>query len=141
MYIQEEINTIGENAFSGCTGLTELTLPSTLTEIGAGAFCNSVALKTIYCDINKDIDGKLIEYNDNIFPASFNVKTEIFIPEGSISAYQGQDGWKSYFDNYIEGRRIPEAKADGMHFFIKALNRNACNMITICRKAIIINDR
>ena len=111
--IQEGVNTIGENAFSGCTGLTELTLPSTLTEIGAGAFCNSVALKTIYCDINKDIDGKLIEYNDNIFPASFNVKTEIFIPEGSISAYQGQDGWKTYFDNYIEGRRIPEAKADG----------------------------
>ena len=110
--IPEGVNTIGENAFSGCTGLTELTLPSSLTEIGAGAFCNSVTLKTIYCDIDVDEYGNLIQYNDNVFPASFNAKTEIFIPEGSISAYQGKDGWKTYSDNYIEGRRISEAKAD-----------------------------
>ena len=43
------LTAIGDNAFSGCTGLTALTLPasSALTTIGTGAFSGNTALTTV----------------------------------------------------------------------------------------------
>ncbi len=42
-----DVTNIGDNAFSGCSGLTSITLPSSLTSIGEGAFRNCRGLTSI----------------------------------------------------------------------------------------------
>ena len=41
------MTTVGENAFSGCTGLTEIAIPDSVTSIGDHAFDGCTGLKTI----------------------------------------------------------------------------------------------
>ncbi len=41
------LTTIGENAFKGCTGLTAVTVPNTVTSIGSGAFGGCSGLQSI----------------------------------------------------------------------------------------------
>ena len=46
------MTSIGSSAFSGCSGLTEITLPASITSIGDSAFrnCSSLATVTIESD-------------------------------------------------------------------------------------------
>ena len=46
------VRTIDEYVFANCTGLTSITLPSSLTEIGVGAFMRCSGLKTITIPAN-----------------------------------------------------------------------------------------
>ena len=39
---------IADYAFSGCTGLTSITIPDSVTSIGNSAFANCISLKTVY---------------------------------------------------------------------------------------------
>ena len=45
--IPNNVTTIGDYAFSGCTGLTNITLPDSLTTINQGAFSNCTSLTEI----------------------------------------------------------------------------------------------
>ena len=114
--IPAKVKTIGEQAFSSC-GLTELlitegvqtigdrafyenrlknlTLPSTITSIGKGAFsCYSSNLQSIVC--NTVIPPVL---GDNAFGSSVK---DIKVPLSSIAAYRQAEGWKN-FTNYYGG--------------------------------------
>ena len=46
--IPESVTEIGGRAFSGCSGLTSITIPESVTEIGTGAFSNCPSLNSIY---------------------------------------------------------------------------------------------
>ena len=41
------MTSIGDSAFSGCSGLTEITLPASLKSIGSDAFQNCTSLATV----------------------------------------------------------------------------------------------
>ena len=47
--IQRALKTIPSSAFSGCTSLMKLTIPESVTEIGASAFSGTNEEFTIYC--------------------------------------------------------------------------------------------
>ena len=47
MTLPSSLTSIGENTFSGCTGLTSVTLPSSLTSIGPSAFSSCTGLKSV----------------------------------------------------------------------------------------------
>ena len=59
--IPEGIRSIGEMAFQGCYGVTELTVPEGVEEIGYSAFCGCVNLKVI------TLPGSLDEIGNGIF--------------------------------------------------------------------------
>ena len=62
--IPNSVTSIGESAFSGCTGLTEVTIGNSVTSIGSSAFrgCTALTSVTFHC---KEI-GSWFSYNSSI---------------------------------------------------------------------------
>ena len=48
--IPENVHSIGEGAFYGCTGLTSINVPYYVNEVGTSAFYNCTSLATVYWD-------------------------------------------------------------------------------------------
>ena len=95
---------IGPRAFSGCTNLTSVIIPQTITNIGADAFYGCTGLKQIiampiepptiqgweYLYISRNYEGegdfREYSYNDITFP--------VYVYEESVDAYKEAVGWK-----------------------------------------------
>ena len=61
--IPDSITKIGANAFSGCTALTSVTIPDNVTEIGANAFANCTALTSVTIPDSVNKIGAMAFYN------------------------------------------------------------------------------
>ena len=80
IHLPEGLSVIGASAFSG-SGLMEMRLPSTLTQIGNYA----LAGKIIYCPIKEPISvGQLISNTKDVV---------LYVPEESVEAYKNASGW------------------------------------------------
>ena len=80
IHLPEGLSVIGAFAFSG-SGLMEMKLPSTLTQIGNYA----LAGKIIYCPIKEPISvGQLISNTKDVV---------LYVPEESVEAYKNASGW------------------------------------------------
>ena len=94
--IPEGVTTIGNYAFYGCN-LNALTLPSTITSIGGGAFGENNNLQSIICNaVTPPTLG------ENAIGSSVK---EIKVPISSIAAYKQANGWKN-FSNYCSGEVV-----------------------------------
>lgn len=89
--VSSGVQSIAENAFSGCTGLTGMAIPGSVTSIGVGAFAGCTALTgiTIAAGNNyySDVNGVL--YNNDktqlvCYPAGRTDKS-FSVPDGVIS--------------------------------------------------------
>lgn len=113
------MTTIGESAFSGCTSLTSIDIPNSVTEIGVMAFegCTNVVKVKIGAGITSIQSSYLLgsRYIKEIYcfattpPNSFrsdfsNIgknEAKLYIPKGSYQAYSRSD-WGKAFSNIIE---------------------------------------
>ena len=90
-----KIEIIGTNAFA-VSGLTEITLPSTVTSIGRSSFmgCDKLVKVTV-----KSITPPNIKANtfDNI-----NANAILYVPKGAKTAYEAQVNWKNKFKEIKE---------------------------------------
>ena len=103
--IPEGVTTIGNYAFYGCN-LNALTLPSTITSIGGGAFGENNNLQSIICNAATPPTLGAGAFSSGITPS-------IKVPISSIAAYRKASGWK-VFTNYYGGEMI----ADGITYRI-----------------------
>lgn len=79
-------------AFEGCTGLTSVTIPNSVTSIGEYAFEGCTALEKIICE---SPEPPVCVYNAF---EGVNKKTCVLtVPLGSKAAYQADDVWKKFF--------------------------------------------
>lgn len=89
--LPNSITTIGRQSFYRCINLTSITIPENVTQIGDQAF--------VYCN-------KIAEYhlkpttpptlaNTNAFP-SLPSNRVIYVPTGSLSAYQTATNWSNF---------------------------------------------
>ena len=89
--IRDGITSIGDYAFMGCTGMTELTLLNSVTSIGKSAFKNCGGLEKIT---------SLAEIppvcGSGVFDGVNRTNCELIIPEGSVAAYTQAEGWKEF---------------------------------------------
>ena len=89
---------IGSNAFSGCTGLTSIVIPSGVTNIGSNAFSGCTGLKSFISRIPAD---KLFPLGESAFKNIDKNSCTLYVPSGAVEAYREAGQWKD-FKNIIE---------------------------------------
>ena len=118
--IPSSITYIYEAAFSSCSSLTAVTIPSNVTYISSYVFANCYSLTSII------IPSSVTSIGSNAFYNCYNVMeyhllsttpptlantdvfrgitsgTKIYVPTGSLEAYQTATNWSTYADYMIE---------------------------------------
>ena len=84
------------NTFEGCSGLTSVTIPNSMTSIGKQAFFGCTGLTSVTSLIEEPFG-----INDNVFSSSTYNDAILYVPTTSINAYETTDGWKN-FKNIVE---------------------------------------
>lgn len=110
--IPNTIISIGNWAFSYCTGLTSINIPNSVTHIGDGAFeyCNS--LTNVYSYI---INPETVFLDNTVFLLSYETTSysnrTLHVPIGTIAAYQNTN-WSDYFGVIVEMESTPVTRGD-----------------------------
>ncbi|MBR2301539.1 MAG: leucine-rich repeat domain-containing protein [Bacteroidaceae bacterium] len=91
--IGDGVTYIGENSFKDCTSLKKISIPNSVTSIGGYAFMGCSALKSIYL-----VGTTPPEVASDCFAESQYAFTTVYVPQGSLAAYQAADTWKDFLD-------------------------------------------
>ena len=99
--IPDAVTTIGKSAFVNCTNLKFVSIGNSVATIGGGAFSGCSNLDTVICHASTP---PTIES----YGAFWNLSADVFVPCGSIAAYQSANDWNR-FTNYqaIGGNPLP----------------------------------
>ena len=110
--IPSGVTSIGDSAFFHCSGLTSIDIPDSVTSIGIFAFTNCKSLTS--CTIGSGItfiDGNAFDDCRSLTSVICNATTPptlgnyaldntnkcpIYVPSGSVSAYQSASSWSTY---------------------------------------------
>ena len=121
IYIPDSVKTIGNYTFQNCSGLTSVTIGNSVTNLGDYAFagCTNIT-KLTSCATTPPTCGTQALYDISKWDCT------LFVPTGSLSAYQAADQWKDFF--FIEEsdvtaiNRIYDDEAEGRIIGIYDLN-------------------
>ena len=94
---------IAPSVFENKTSIATLTLPSTLTSIGAGAFKGCKNLTTITIQAQNPP-----AMNDDVFTVWSTAA--LYVPVGTKSKYQAAAGWSNFGNNIFEGKKVEVTK-------------------------------
>ena len=131
---------IEESAFYDCDGLTQITLPNTITTIGSSAFCSSGLISiTLPPSLEKLHDnafsycGKLTEVVA-FLEEPLSIKNSVFyeisdnavlkIPFGTKNAYSNNDVWSQAFSSIVEFDK-KKFTVDGICYIVDENNPDA----------------
>ena len=105
--LPNSVTSIGYYAFYGCSGLTELTLPNSVTSIVDYAFseCSGLAKITSLAEI-PPVCGR------EVFDGVNKTNCELIVPEGSVAAYKQAEVWNE-FSNISGFSGVEDTVADG----------------------------
>ena len=106
LVIPDDVTSIGNYAFSGCSGLTSVTIPNSVTSIGDYAFYDCSGLEKVivpnfdikkWCSIDFGDGANPLQYAHHLYSDENTEITELVIPDDmtSISQYAFY-GWNTY---------------------------------------------
>ena len=90
-----KLETIGESAFNGC-GISSVTIPASVTEIGQKAFAYCKNLKSV--TVNWTAADKIVQINSNVF-SNCSEGWTLIVPDGTESLYIADSSWGPYTAN------------------------------------------
>lgn len=93
--IPDSVTVIADYSFQKCTSLTRITIPALVTRIGYSAFsgCTNLTEMTILATTPPNLRA-----TSSISSAT----TTIYIPKGTLSAYQSATNWSAFSDKFVE---------------------------------------
>lgn len=95
--IPNSVKTIGYDAFSGCRGLTSVTIGNSVTSIGNWAFDGCENLATVVSLIEKPFGIYGNNSNSNrTFSQNTFMNGTLYVPTGTKDAYKATAGWKDF---------------------------------------------
>ena len=102
--IPQTIDAIADGAFRMCQWMGEVTIPESVNSIGESSFSWCVKLKKLYVynPVPPTVNTSMIYHSFDYVPRS----ATIFVPQGSLSAYQEAPGWNE-FANIVEMGLFP----------------------------------
>ncbi|MBR1520637.1 MAG: leucine-rich repeat protein [Bacteroidaceae bacterium] len=86
------VTTIGESAFSGCSGLTSVIIPNSVTSIGRVAFASCSGLTDVYCFAEKIPSTE----EDPFIGSSYKYAT-LHVPASAINTYRSTEPWNNFW--------------------------------------------
>ena len=126
--LPEGLSVLSGSAFDG-SGLKEMVLPSTLTQIGDYALAGSV----IHCPIKEPISVK--------YPSRDAKNTVLYVPEESVDAYRNASGWKNFIviaegngnTDWTEGQIVVNVEsAGGLRMALLERDEEEIRRLKIC---------
>ena len=107
--------TIGESAFGGCSALTSVDIPASVTTISDYAFSGCNSLTSVYCHWVEPLECDP-DFEDEVLENAI-----LFVPRETIDAYRGVYPW-SEFANIVEGRYSGIADTPGSEMAVKVID-------------------
>lgn len=89
--IPNNVTSIGDNAFKDCSGLTSLTLPNNLTDIGGGAFSECSGLRFVIALAETPLVPPSL-YNNSFS----NYEIPLYVPKGCVEIYKATEPWSNF---------------------------------------------
>ena len=130
--LPNSITTIGPEAFRSCSNLTYVTIPNSVTAISDNAFSNCSSLSSVISEIKIPF-----AIGDYVFESSYETAT-LTVPAGTKAKYQSTDGWNK-FQNIVEAggseiqkkRTIHVAKAGTLSDYISESEKYQIEELTL----------
>ena len=125
LVIPDSVKVIGDNAFYGCSSIKTLTLPKNLTSIGDGAFASCNALESV------TIPDKITELPDNVFRRCDHLNSVTF---GDNLAKIGE--YAFYECTSLEKIKLPSALTEigdmafGEMLSLREIDASGCSAFT-----------
>lgn len=89
------MGSIKEAAFSGCSNLESITIPESVTSIGASAFAGCTSLTEVYCKPTTPPTENSSMFSNN------PLNRKIYVPTASVDAYKSSPYWEEYADSIV----------------------------------------